>query len=34
MFPITTREIKVRFLVHGLGELETINVLTEEPDSH
>lgn len=34
MFSITTREIKVMSLVPGLGELKTINVLAEEPDSH
>lgn len=33
MFSITTREIKVMSPAHGLGELETINVLAEEPGS-
>lgn len=34
MFSITMREIKVMSLVHKLGDLETVNVLAEEPDSH
>ena len=34
MFSITTREVKVTSLVPGLGELETINVLAKESDSH
>lgn len=34
IFSITVREIKVMSLIPRLDELETINVLAKEPDSH
>lgn len=34
MSSITTREIKAMSPVQGPGELQTINALAQEPDSH